>query len=826
MEIEEYKTLLGAVERPSRYIGQEINSIVKDHSSVQVKVALVFPDTYEVGMSHVGLRILYHLLNSQDWILAERLFSPWFDMEKELRSNKLPPVTLESRSPLQAFDVIGFSIQHELAITNILAILELSRIPFFSKERKQATPLIIAGGPACFNPEPFAEIFDAILIGDGEEALLELCKVIVEHKSQGSSKDDLLKEVIKIKGFYVPRYFIPHYEKDRFICVEPVIAGYEAVEKALVTDLDEFPIPIDQIVPYTQLVHDRLVLEISRGCGRGCRFCQAGMIYRPVRERNSGKVLKAALEGLKSTGYEEISLLSLSSGDYSCIEGLLKTLMDVKGREYVGISLPSLRIDSLSPSMVDQIKRVRKTGFTLAPETGSEELRKRINKDLSNQEILEISQMVFEAGWNLLKLYFMVGLPYEGVKDLKDTAALIKELGSRVRKVAFKRKKVGINVNISCFVPKSHTPFMWEAQITEEEMGRRMALFDGLLKDRVINFKGNAYAHSWLEGVFSRGDRRLLEVAMEAFKSGARFDAWGDYLDLGIWRQAFKRLKIDPAQYHMKRHEGELMPWSHLTCGVSEEFLRQERAKAEEGIPTLGCLSRCGRCGVCDFKGVKPRISENTILDTGSIEYMEKREPIKYRVWFTKLKDMRYLGHLEMMRVILRAFRRAGLPLCYSSGFHPMPKVSFYEALPLGFESTCEVMDVELLERSEPKVLKKRLNDKLPKGIKVLKIAALDAINERDVKDTRLFYIIAPQQLDLLPSLKPGEMDARDPVAKGVKVLPCDATGRRFLLYLNTGQDGNLSIKKAFEVLLGDWLKEKIRVIRIGTRHDNNLSSL
>jgi radical SAM family uncharacterized protein len=416
--------------RPSRYLGNEVNSVKKDPSRVDVSIALAFPDIYEIGMSHLGLKILYNILNNQEWLAAERVFSPWVDLENELRSRGIPLATLESERPLSGFDLVGFSLQHELSYTNVLNMLDLSGIPFLSEDRTEKDPLIIAGGPACFNPEPVADFFDLMVIGDGETAALEICRVIRGTKKQKTiNKKELLHELRHIRGIYIPSFFSIHYCADGSVKeIEPHHADYREVKKAILSDLDDYPYPERQIVPFTELIHDRVSIEISRGCTRGCRFCQAGMIYRPVRERSPESIIEKAETALKLTGYEDLSLLSLSSGDYSCIGPLLETLMDRQSPKHVGVSLPSLRMDSLNTAMIEQVKRVRKTGFTLAPEAGNDRLRRVINKGLTQDDILGTANVVYRAGWKLIKLYFMTGLPYEGDEDLQDIIGLSKQI--------------------------------------------------------------------------------------------------------------------------------------------------------------------------------------------------------------------------------------------------------------------------------------------------------------------------------------------------------------------------------------------------------------
>ena len=754
---------------PSRYLGEEINSIKKDPSNVEVYIALAFPDVYEMGMSHLGLKILYHILNSQSWLSAERVFAPWVDLGSELKERDIPLASLESGRPLSEFDIVGFSLQHELCYTNILSLLDLADIPFLSEERGSMDPLIIAGGPACFNPEPVAKIFDAIVVGDGEEVALSICQTVREWKLDGrKSRFELLKRLSRFRGIYIPSFFKPHYDTKGIIqYLEPLIEGYTGVEKAIVPDLNCHPFPSRQIVPFTELVHDRFTIEIARGCSRGCRFCQAGMIYRPVRERDPLEILRIAETGLHETGFEDLSLLSLSSGDYSCVIPLLKELMVRVADRHVAVSFPSLRIDRIISLLMEEIKKVRKTSFTIAPEAGSQRLRDVINKGLIEDQILDTAREIYEGGWNLIKLYFMIGLPYEGDIDLKS----IVELSKRISRLAPKgRKGHVLNVSIASFVPKAHTPFAWLPQIELEESKRRINLIRERLHNHKVRVKWNKPEASWLEGIFSRGDRRLTKVLVEAWQQGARFDSWSEHLNLDIWKKAFQRHRLDPDFYLLReRDHDEILPWEHINPGISKEFLLGEWQKAMKGEETPDCRQHCSNCGICNGSNIAPVLfdsrhpfppakparhrkasaeadgqgeagraragragrpavlprdksgkNERAGKEEVTSQSKESKEKVKkYRLRFTKLEKARHLSHLELVRLLIRAFRRAGMDLAYSGGYHPMPKVSFALALPVGVESLSEIMDVQVKSVQDISITIERLNRELPSGIRV-----------------------------------------------------------------------------------------------------------
>jgi radical SAM family uncharacterized protein/radical SAM-linked protein len=722
MPIQEHNLLL-RIKHPSRYIGAEFNCIKKDPSSVEVSIALAFPDVYEVGMSHQGFKILYKILNGFEWLAAERVFSPWTDLESKMREKRLDFTTLESDRPLSKFDIIGFSLQHELSYTNVLTMLDLAGIPFLSSERDESHPLVIAGGPACFNPEPVADIFDAMLIGDGEEAATEMCIAVRKAKANGFKKHELLDAMRLTRGVYVPSFFRPHYFSEGTIdYIEPLKDEYREVQKSIIPDINKHPFPENQVVPFSSIVHDRLAIEITRGCTRGCRFCQAGMIYRPVRERTPDSIIRSLESALHLTGYEELSLLSLSSGDYSCIAPLIKELMDRHSDDKIAVSLPSLRIDSMDPSWLEQIKRVRKTGFTLAPEAGNDRLRKIINKTLTDEDIMTMARDLYGAGWDLIKLYFMVGLPMEQDQDVLDIIRLAKRIAALAGKRA--RKEV-LNVSVSTFVPKAHTPFMWAPQISYEESMRRIGMIRDGLRGSRINVKWNQPGLSRLEGIFSRGDRRLAPALIEAWRLGARFDAWAEHFKPDVWKDAFETTGIDASFYlHRSRSFDEVMPWEHIKSGVKKEYFLREWNRAVEGVTTSDCRMKCLECGVCDHKLIDPVMQKDFIAPERAkrLETRTDADIRKYRFTFSKTGRAAYLSHLELMNLFIRAMRRAGLEMVFSKGFHPMPKLSFSTALPVGTGSLHETAIIELYGAVQLKKMKEDMNIQLPEGVIVQQV--------------------------------------------------------------------------------------------------------
>jgi radical SAM family uncharacterized protein/radical SAM-linked protein len=716
-------------EKPARYMGGEVGIVKK--TSPEIRFALAFPDVYEIGMSHLGFQILYGILNSLDWLAAERVYAPWPDREAQLTESGTPLATLESGTQLSKVDILGFTLQHELSYTNILNMLRLSGIPLLSSDRDDSWPIVIGGGPCAYNPEPLADFFDAFLIGDGEEAVIEIAGICREHKKSGLKKNDLLERLATVQGVYIPSFFNTEFHDDgRISGIVPLKSGYSSVRRRFVADLETTPYPTSPVIPFLKTVHDRVSMEIGRGCTRGCRFCQAGYIYRPVRERSPEKILETVEETLKHTGYDEISLLSLATGDYGCLTPLLMDLMSKYAASRVAVSFPSLRVGSLSDELMEEIKKVRKTGLTLAPEAGSERLRSVINKGITEEALLRDANSAFSAGWRLIKLYFMIGLPTETMDDIIE----IVELSRRVKYEGKLCGKMGeVNVSVSSFVPKAHTPFQWEEQISYEEILTKQEFLRNELKRRRLNFKWHDAPLTVIEGVFARGDRRLGKVLVEAVNLGCRFDSWGDHFSFSAWQKAFSKAGIDPRFYLRKRETDEILPWDHLDCGVSKEFLLTELRKSINKEYTPDCREDvCSGCGVCDFEEIRNRLADGRkreMLDPVQPQAPSgpPEESLRIRIKYSKTGAMIFLSHLELITLFTRAVKRAGIPVKYSLGFHPHPKFSFATALSVGVESFAEYLDLEVSAESGPDIIKEQLNASLPEGIAVIEAWAVPA---------------------------------------------------------------------------------------------------
>lgn len=711
-----FDDLLLAADKPSRYIGREVNSIYKENA--EVNFLLAFPDTYEVGMSHLGMKILYEILNEISYVAAQRCFAVWPDREIQLRQSSLPLTSLETQMPLKDFDVVGFSLQYELSYTNALAMLDLGGVPLRRNSRVDSDPLIIAGGPCCFNPTPLVDFIDAFVIGEGEEVVAEIAGIIRTGKKDKLCRQELILQLAQIRGIYVPG----------------VHDKYSLIKKRKVIDLNLWPYPLAPVVPLMQTIHDRIVLEIARGCTRGCRFCQAGMLWRPYRERNSFLLKEMAGKLLANTGHDEISLLALSSGDYSCLEPLLKDLMNRYCSDRVALALPSLRVESLSPALIEEIKRTRKTSFTLAPEAGTDKMRRIINKGNTAEDLLSTIDKVFAAGWKSIKLYFMIGLPQESQEDLEG----IIDLGYQALRAAKKRGQV--TISLSTFVPKPHTPFQWHRQISLDETYDKQEFIRRKIHNRNLSVKWHDARMSMLEGLFSRGDEKLGPLLETAFQKGCRFDGWTDLLNFGLWQEALRETGINPEDYTRERDTNETLPWNNIDCGVSLKFLLTERIKATGSMTTADCRTDvCQQCGACDFASVKNTFSakedkpEQMIAASPrpftNLPIIEKH----YRFKFTKADRARFLSHLELSAALIRSLRRSSLSLSYSSGYHPHPKISFATATSVGMESLQEFADVTAQKyAADMALLQKEMNGTLPDGMEVLEIREL-AFGEKDL---------------------------------------------------------------------------------------------
>ena len=593
--------LFSRVQKATHYCGGELNSVIKNPEEVSIRYAFAFPDTYEVGMSHLGMKILYHVLNEREDTYCERVFAPWIDMEEEMRRERVPLFTNETHTPVKEFDFLGITLQYEMCYSNILNMLDLAGIPLLAKDRGEDDPFVNGGGPCAYNAEPLADFFDFFTMGEGEEVIGELMDAYNEWKKEGGSREDYLKRIAAIEGIYVPSLYDVEYNADGTIkSMKPNCPqAPEKVKKRIISDLDSVTYPDKFIVPFCDIVHDRSNIEVFRGCIRGCRFCQAGMIYRPVREKSADTLVKDACALINSTGYEEMGLSSLSTSDYTQLETLTDKLLELTEKEKVSLSLPSLRVDNFSLDLMQRVQKVRKSGLTFAPEAGSQRMRDVINKNVSEYDLIKSATLAFEGGWNSVKLYFMIGLPYEEYEDIKGIA----DLAEKVVECYYssektnKRRPVSVTLSVASFVPKPFTPFQWAAQNSMDELYEKQLFLKNQIRNRKIKYNYHQNDISVLEGVFARGDRRLGAVLLRAHKLGCKLDGWNECFNLEAWRKAFDDCGIDMNFYTRAREYDEILPWEIVDIGVTREFMINENEKAKQAATTPNCREKCSGCG-------------------------------------------------------------------------------------------------------------------------------------------------------------------------------------------------------------------------------------
>ena len=702
--------ILSQVRKPGRYCGGEFNMIKKDHNKVDVKICLIYPDIYDIGMSFYGYQLLYHLVNAKKSFVAERSYSPWFDMEELMRLENLPLFSLETLTPLSEFDLLGFTLQYEMTYTNILNILDLSKIPIFSKNRGEEDPIIIAGGSGSVNPEPIRDFIDIFVIGDGEEIIIQLMEKIKKYKQQNYKRDDILRHLSSPKdGIYVPKYF----QKNEYVIANKI------------KSLSKENYSIKPLVPIKEIVQDRLSLEVQRGCTAGCRFCQAGMIYRPIRERPYSELAKYTKDALKNTGYETVSLLSLSTTDYTGLRPYFSLTKKYFNDNNISVSLPSLRLDSFNSKIVDDINNQKKSGITFAPEAGTQRLRDVINKNITEEDLFSSVKVALENNYKTLKFYFMIGLPTETDEDIAGIVDLIKRISTMSKSYG----RIRINVSISTFIPKPLTPFQWEKQLLPEETDRIIHYLRNELKNTKVKLMTNDPYESLIESVVSRGDDKLNLVIYDVWENGGKFDAWSEKFDKDLWLNALKKYDIDPLKYTSEKNINDPLPWDFIDFGIKRDFLIEEREKAFKLESTIDCRDGCYFCGVCnkDLKMLQnnKNIHNDEEVDESKLKLeIEEENKLKdaeewiVRMKFAKAGLIKYITHHDLFRIFQRSINMLNLPIKYSQGFNRRPKISFGFPIPMSYAAFEEYVDMIFLRSISD--IKSQFNKVLPEGLKII----------------------------------------------------------------------------------------------------------
>ncbi len=859
-------TILKSVSKPGRYAGGEYGQIIKDKSTVKARFAFCFPDTYEIGMSNLGMRLLYGALNRHEDIWCERVFDPWVDMQEKMREHDLPLTALESGDPLSAFDFIGFTLQYEMSYTNVLNMLSLAKLPLRTKDRCENDPIIVGGGPCAYNPEPIADFFDLFNIGEGEDMLPAIVRLYVQMKESGTySRKAFLHEAAKtIPGVYVPSLYEVSYNADGTIAAyTPVYNDIpKQVTKQIIKDLDQVYFPDKVVMPYIETVHDRIMLEVYRGCIRGCRFCQAGMIYRPVREKSADVLNRQAKTLYNSTGYEEISLSSLSISDYTALEPLCDKLLNWTDDNMVSLSLPSLRVDSFNKDLMRRIESVRSSSLTFAPEAGTQRLRDVINKNVREEDVMRAVNVAFDAKKNAVKLYFMNGLPTETLEDIEGIATLAEHVVDAYYQNPNRNKArpVQVTVSVSCFIPKPFTPFQWEAQDTMEMLAEKQEYLKTKIKSKHVRYVHHDAKVSRIEAVLARGDRRLADALELACNEGFVFDAWDEYFDYDKWISVLERTGLDPAFYaNRKFGKDEILPWDIIDCGVSKEFFLRECEKAYAENTTPNCREHCSACGANKLGGVRavcPGCRETA--QTESTEPLPQKQdksawaPLEdfrtVRIKFRKIGDLQYISHLDLQRTIARVLVRANIPMWYTQGFNPHAKVVFGLPLSVGTESECEFIDLRVDRDIPCEELKALLNRELTGEMQILDayiptskfadiawasydmVLRFEGANDTVAANLQSLFTTAP--LTMIKKSKSGEKEVDlIPMIRNVSVTAPTNGEIRITATLRAGNVEHLNpellitaAKEKCGILSGDPAKESYSILRTHVYLDDGVT--